>query len=117
MKLPALLALCMVLACACLSAEGPDPAEIPLPPIATPLGRLPGVNELPVRAALPDVLVMDDGTKVTTAAQWKLRREEMRRTLEYYATGQMPPAPGNVSGTEEDEYVFSNAVELVQVRP
>ena len=51
MKLPALLALCMVLACARLSAEGPDPAEVPLPPIATPLGRLPGVNELPGRAA------------------------------------------------------------------
>lgn len=57
------------------------------------LGHLPGVNELPVRAALPDVLVMNDDTKVTTAAQWRLRREEMKRTLEYYATGRMPPGP------------------------
>jgi hypothetical protein len=79
-------------------ADRPDPAEIPLPPIATALGRLPGVDELPVRAALPDVLTMNDGTRVTTAAQWRVRREEMKRTLEYYATGQMPPAPGNVKG-------------------
>ncbi|MDI1249348.1 MAG: hypothetical protein PSV13_10840 [Lacunisphaera sp.] len=81
-------------------ADRPDPAEIPLPPIVTPMGRLPGVNELPVRAALPDVLTMNDGTRVTTVAQWRQRREEMKRTLEYYATGQMPPAPGNVTGTE-----------------
>jgi hypothetical protein len=100
MKYPLLLAVGLVLVRPCLSAEGPDPAEIPLPPIATPMGRLPGVNELPVRADLPDVLVMNDGTKVTTAAQWRLRREEIKRTLEYYATGQMPPAPGNVQGTE-----------------
>ncbi len=100
MKLPALLALCMVLACVRLSAEGPDPAEIPLPPITTSMGRLPGVNELPAGAGRPDGLVMNDGTKVTTAAQWKLRREEMKRTLEYYAIGQMPPAPGNVTGAE-----------------
>ncbi|MDB6113925.1 MAG: hypothetical protein JWQ62_870, partial [Lacunisphaera sp.] len=81
-------------------ADRPDPLEIPLPPIATSLGQLPGVTNLPVRTALPDVLVMDDGTKVTTAAQWKLRREEIKRTLEYYAIGQMPPAPGNVKGAE-----------------
>lgn len=109
MKLPALLASCMAMAYAPLlaaipesnaPADRPDPREIPLPPIATSLGRLPDVNELPVRPALPDVLTMDDGSKVTTAAQWTQRRAEMRRTLEYYATGLMPPAPGNVRGVE-----------------
>jgi hypothetical protein len=43
---------------------------------------------------------MNDGTRVKTAAQWKLRRAEIRRTLEYYATGLTPPPPGNVRGRE-----------------
>jgi hypothetical protein len=82
------------------SAAGPDPREIPLPPIKTAMGTLPGVNELPVRAGLPDVMTMNDGTKVTTVAQWPKRREEMKKILAYYAIGQMPPPPGNVKGRE-----------------
>jgi len=85
---------------AAVPADGPDPREIPVPPIKTPMGKLPGVNELPVRKEMPDVLTMNDGTKVTTAEQWKKRREEMQNILEYYAVGQMPPPPGNVKGRE-----------------
>jgi hypothetical protein len=81
-------------------ASGPDPREIPLPRIATPMGSLPGVDALPVRQEMPDVMVMNDGTRVTTRRQWERRRAEMRRILEYYAVGQMPPAPGNVKGQE-----------------
>ena len=77
---------------------GPDPREIPLPVIKTSAKPLPGVNDLPVRPELPDVMTMNDGTKVTTPEQWRARREEMKRILEYYATGQMPPPPGNVRG-------------------
>lgn len=84
-----------------LSAQvtGPDPKEIPVPAIRGPLGKFPSVSELPVRPEMPDVLTMNDGTKVTTAAQWAKRREEMKKILEYYAVGQMPPPPGNVRGT------------------
>jgi len=74
------------------------PQVVPVPPIPTARGAVRGVAELPVRAALPDVMVMNDGTRVTTPAQWKARREEMKRTLLDYATGWMPPAPGNVRG-------------------
>lgn len=77
-----------------------NPCEIPVPPIDTPMGKLPGVDELPVCEEMPDVLTMNDGTKVTTPEQWEKRREEIRRILEYYATGQIPPAPGNVRGVE-----------------
>ena len=80
--------------------DRPDPREIPVPPIATRLGTLPGVNELPARTAMPDVLVRNDGTRVTTRRQWEARRQEMRRMLAYYAVGQMPPPPGNVKGVE-----------------
>src|SRR5688572_13822605 len=56
--------------------NGPDPREIPVPRIATPLGTLPGVNELPTRTAMPDVMVMNDGTRVTAQRQWEARRRE-----------------------------------------
>jgi hypothetical protein len=79
-------------------ADRPDPKEIPLPPIAAPMGKLPGVDELPVRKEMPDVLTMNDGTKVTKAEQWPARRAEIVKTLEYYAAGQAPPSPGNVRG-------------------
>ena len=76
-----------------------DGKEIPVPEIQTELGSMPGVDELPVRKEIPDLLVMNDGTKVTTAEQWGKRREEVKRIIEYYDTGLAPPAPGNVVGT------------------
>ena len=77
-----------------------DPSEIPIPRIKTPMGRLPGVDKLPVRDRMPDVLLFQDGTRVKTREQWLERRNELKRILEYYAVGQMPPAPGNVEGRE-----------------
>jgi len=87
---------------------GPDPREIPVPPIETAMGTLPGVNDLPERAELPDVMTMNDGAKVTAIEQWKKRREEMKRVLEYYAVGQMPPPPGNVQGHEIKSQLVQN---------
>ncbi len=81
-------------------ASGSDPREIPVPPIRTGLAPLPGVYELPVRAGLPEVLTMNDGSHVTSTGQWLRRREEMKRILEYYAVGRIPPPPGNVRGAE-----------------
>ena len=93
------------------SPIGPDPREIPIPRIVTPIGNLPGVKDLPVRKEMPDVMVMNDGTNVTTPQQWKKRREEMKRILAYYAVGQMPPAPGNVKGREvKSETVLAASV-------
>ena len=60
----------------------------------------PDVKELPVRKDMPDAMTMDDGTKVTTVAQWRARREEMKAILEYYELGHAPPPPGNVSGQD-----------------
>jgi hypothetical protein len=75
------------------------------------MGTLPGVNELPVRTEMPDVMTMNNGKKVTTVRQWKKRREEMKRILEYYAVGQMPPPPGNVKGREiKSELVLEGKV-------
>src|SRR5690348_7230770 len=101
MKHPAVFAACATAAASFFAlAQGPDPKEIPVPEIRTSMKPMPGIDKLPVRADLPDPLTMSGGSKVKTAAQWKKRREEIRRVLEYYATGQAPPSPGNVKGKE-----------------
>jgi hypothetical protein len=81
-----------------LPSDRPDPREIPVPDIPTALGNMPGVDDLPVRTEMPDVLLINDGTRVTTTDQWQHRRQEMKRILEYYAVGLGPPSPGNVTG-------------------
>ena len=58
--------------------NGPDPREIPVPPIKTPIGHLPGVDELPLRKEMPDVLVTNGGSQVTTRSQWQSRREDSK---------------------------------------
>jgi hypothetical protein len=58
------------------------------------------VKDLPVRKEMPDAMTMDDGTKVTTVAQWRARREQMKAILEYYELGHAPPPPGNVAGKD-----------------
>jgi len=99
------------------SPAGPDPREIPVPPIPTAMGMLPGVKDLPVHKEMPDVMVMNDGTRVTTLDQWRRRREEMKRILEYYAVGQMPPPPGNVKGRElKSQIVLGGTVKYRLVR-
>ncbi len=78
---------------------------------------MPGVNELPTRTELPDPLVMNDGTKAATPEQWQKRRAEMRRILEYYATGAVPPPPGNVTGIEvTNQLVLNSSVKYRLVR-
>jgi hypothetical protein len=91
--------LLIVLAAAAAGAQGQAP-PVPVPVIKTALGTMPGVDALPTRPELPDVLTANDGSRVMTPAQWKARREEMKRTMAHYAAGLMPPAPGNVRGQE-----------------
>jgi hypothetical protein len=78
----------------------PDAKEIPLPVIKTSQKPMPGVDQLPNRPEMPDVMTLNNGQKVKTQKQWEQRREEMKKTLEWYAVGQAPPPPGNVKGKE-----------------
>ena len=80
--------------------DRPDPREIPVPPIKTSMHARVGVDWLPNRPEMPDVMTLNNGQQVKTQKQWEKRRAEMKRTLEYYAVGLAPPPPGNVKGTE-----------------
>jgi len=71
-----------------------------VPPTRAAMGTFPDVNDLPVRKEMPEVMTMNDGTKVTTVEQWRQRREEMKQILEYYELGHAPPPPGNVTGQD-----------------
>ena len=74
----------------------------------TSLGQMPGATNCPTRTAMPDVLKLNDGTKVSTVEEWQKRREEIKRTLEYYAVGQSPPPPSNVKGRETHSQTVAN---------
>ncbi len=59
----------------------------------------PDFDRMPSVPFLPDPLVLDEGGKnipVKTMAQWKEKREWMRKQLEYYITGTYPPKPENL---------------------
>lgn len=66
----------------------------------TRTGELPpDFDRMPSIPFLPDPLVIDEGGKnipVKTMAQWKEKREWMKKQLEYYITGTCPPVPDNL---------------------
>ena len=86
----------------------PDPKEIPLPVLKTGMKPMPGVDALPNRPEMPDVMTLNDGQKVKSPKQWSQRREEMMRTLDWYAVGEAPPPPGNVKGKEISSQLLLN---------
>lgn len=64
---------------------------------------------------LPDPLIMNDGQPVTTDAQWKIRREEMKRILLENLIGELPPPPGNVEGTESSSVLLAGGKVLFRL--
>lgn len=67
------------------------------------LGLLAADQEKPVTTLthpLPDPLVMLDGTRVKTPAQWyEQRRPELKRLFQQHIFGHLPPAPAKVEAT------------------
>jgi hypothetical protein len=62
------------------------------------IGALPS-GTLPTIAKLPDPFTKLDGTRMTTKAEWRCRREEIRKLAEKFAYGTKPPPPATVTGT------------------
>ncbi|MCI0684548.1 MAG: acetylxylan esterase [Gemmataceae bacterium] len=63
----------------------------------------PPIDKLPAHKDLPDPLVMLDGKRVATKAQWaKERRPELKKLFQHYMYGEFPP-PVKVTAKVEHE--------------
>ena len=72
-------------------------------PAAT--NSFPAFSALPSQSALPDPLVMLDGRKVTSKAQWaKERRPELLALFQHYMYGSLPPKPQHQKAVVTGEY-------------
>lgn len=60
---------------------------------------LPDASSLSANAKLPDPFKKLDGTRMSTKAEWRCRREEIKKQAEKYAYGSKPAKPQSVTGT------------------
>jgi hypothetical protein len=89
---------------------------------ASPEGNAPqafaAADRLPVQPALPDPLVMLDGTPVITAEVWNARRKpELKALFQHYMYGYLPPAPAKIAFTidREDRQYFGGKATLREI--
>lgn len=54
---------------------------------------------------LPDPFKKLDGMRVTSKAEWRCRRQEIKKIAEKYVYGEKPPKPEMVSGTVTDKTI------------
>ena len=55
--------------------------------------------ELPPGASLPDPLIFNDGSRVTSREDWRARRQELIEPLLFYQYGRIPPRPDQIAVT------------------
>ncbi|HEX4818183.1 MAG TPA: cellulose binding domain-containing protein, partial [Nonomuraea sp.] len=60
---------------------------------------VPGEGSLPTDPRLPDPFRKLDGTRITTKADWRCRRAEIRELSERFVYGDKPAKPSGVTGT------------------
>ena len=66
---------------------------------------LPEASSLPTVARLPDPFMKLNGMRMSTRAEWRCRRGEIKKQAEKYAYGTKPPKPATVSGTVSNSSV------------
>ncbi|GIJ50241.1 hypothetical protein Val02_71270 [Virgisporangium aliadipatigenens] len=60
---------------------------------------LPDQGSLPTEARLPDPFKRLDGTRISTQADWRCRRTEIKKLAEKFVYGEKPAKPSSVTGT------------------
>jgi hypothetical protein len=63
------------------------------------IGPLPEFAELQELTTLPDPFLGLNGERITSKAQWRCRRQEIRRVAERFIYGEKPGRPESVSGS------------------
>jgi hypothetical protein len=86
-------------------------------PLPLPAAEFPAPEKLPASAALPDPLVMLDGTRIATKEDWTQRRApELRALFLHYMYGAQPPsAPVSGRVLREDPAAFGGKATLREV--
>lgn len=64
-----------------------------------PVSALPEAGALTSIAKLPDPFKKLDGSRITTKAEWRCRRQEIMQVAEKFAYGSKPGKPQSVNGT------------------
>ncbi|GIF52064.1 hypothetical protein DFJ67_5720 [Asanoa ferruginea] len=72
---------------------------------------LPDAGSLPTNAKLPDPFTRIDGTRISTIADWRCRREEIKKQAEKYVYGTKPAPPANVTGTVSSTNITVNVTD------
>jgi pimeloyl-ACP methyl ester carboxylesterase len=75
----------------------------------------PDFTRMPSCAALPDPLLLANGTRVQDAASWQARREELLEQFHHWAWGTVPVAPDNLRAEVVSERMEDGAT-VRQVR-
>jgi hypothetical protein len=79
--------------------------------------EFPEIDKLPSVAALPDPLVMADGTRISTPQQWnEHRKPELKSLFQHYMYGELPPAPKiNAAVKAADQDALAGKATMKQV--
>jgi hypothetical protein len=93
-----------------------EPPPVVEPPVFTEnrgvgcpaLPQFPGAGALPAVGGLPDPFTKIDGTRISTQAEWRCRRQEIKELAEQYIYGDKPARPETVSGTVSDQNITVN---------
>ncbi|MBO3747760.1 cellulose binding domain-containing protein [Streptosporangiaceae bacterium NEAU-GS5] len=69
---------------------------------------LPSEGSLPTNTRIPDPFTRLNGTRITTKADWRCRREEIKRLAERFVYGDKQPKPTSVTGTVSSSSITVN---------
>ena len=72
------------------------------------VAALPDQGSLPTVARLPDPFTKLNGMRMTTRAEWRCRRQEIKKQAEKYIYGEKPVKPTTVSGTVSNTNITVN---------
>ena len=75
------------------------------------VGTLPDAGGLPTNSKLPDPFKKLDGTTITTKAEWRCRRAEIKAQAERYVYGAKGPKPAMVTGTVSSTSITVNVTD------
>jgi chitodextrinase len=69
---------------------------------------VPGEGSLPTNSRLPDPFRKLDGTRISSKADWRCRRAEIRELSERFVYGDKPAKPSSVTGTVTSSNITVN---------